>query len=94
MTCTLMHHGVTQLYTCDVHELFGEDHAWVDTELTCWVWAKTDLPWVFDDHPMLEIAHDLHIGAPWSATQFYTCDVHELFGEDHAWEDAELTCWV
>ena len=28
---------------------------------------------------MLEIAHDLYIGAPWSSTHLYTCDVHELF---------------
>ena len=81
MTCTLVHHGVTHnsttLVIC-VHELFGEDHAyWVDIWLTCRVCAETELPRASDDHLMLEIAHDLQIRAPWSATHFYyTCDVY------------------
>ena len=76
-----MHHGVpytsTTLVMC-VHGLFGEDRAyWVDTKLTCRVWAKTDLPWASDDHPMLETTHELHIAEPWSSTHFYyTCDVY------------------
>ena len=82
--------SATNFYTCDVYEKFEKTmHAWVDTQLTCSVWAKTDLPWVSDNHTMLEIAHDLHIGAPWSATHFYTCDFNKFSkGKTmHAWVD-------
>ena len=96
MTCSLVHHGLPQTSTLVIYMncLRRKDHAWVDTQLTCRVWDKTDLPWASDDHPMLERTHDLHIGAPWSATHFYTFYVHELFGEDHAWVDTQLTCRV
>ena len=102
VNCVLVHVGMTPytsttLVMC-VPELFVEEHAyWVDTQLTCRVWAKTDLPWASDDHPMLEIAHDLHIGAPWNDTNFYyTSDVYmNCFWEDHAYQvDTQLTSRV
>ena len=84
----------TPLYTCDftcINCLGKTMPGWTHSSLVG-VWAKKDLPWATGDHPMLEIAHDLHIGAPWSSTHLYTCDVHELFGEDHAWVNTYLTC--